>query len=183
MSTWVTENNIDWQLLSPAHRYLMRYPYSLTSLYRRIATELRHVLYFADWSEQSISGSLTPCWRREIAFYNHANPWEWATTWIPQTSDSNPTKQIQELGNQSIGDILFSDNSVQRSPLEFALLDSQHALNQHATKAIQCEPGARWFRRSTFFIKQQTIIIHETFFSDLIDTIAIAHKEQLDDQP
>jgi len=91
-------------------------------------------------------------WLRCVQIECENQPLIYARTVIPHFNANNPWHQIQQLGNQPLGEILFSRNDLQRSEFEFCLSNHWPELNQSLLA-----------RRCIFIQNQAPLLLTEVF--------------------
>lgn len=101
-----------------------------------------------------------PVWLRCVQIECENQPLIYARTVIPHFNANNPWHQIQQLGSQPLGEILFSRNDLQRSEFEFCLSD--HWPHQPANNP------AHFARRCLFQQNGYPLLLTEVFL-DFID--------------
>lgn len=81
--------------------------------------------------------------------------------------------QLQYLGENSLGLILFSDPKLQRSSFEFAILDANNEDYKKATNYLEIKPNFLVARRSVFCWQKKNLMVEEVFlpgkfFGDIV---------------
>ena len=133
-------------------------------------------LQFSGWKEIPFSERLcletSPherCWIREIVFYGHEKPWEWARTIIPESSLTGRLKAIQTLEDTPLGSLLFHEKSV-RSSLTFARLSPDMSFFE-SVKTFTHTPQHTWIRRSLFYVEKNPLLLYECFLAALLEAM------------
>ena len=85
----------------------------------------------------------------------------YARSVIPGWSDGNPWHEVQRLGNQPLGELLFSDRSLWRSPFEIRRLTR----GPHAALWGHDQAQAPWARRCEFRRAGAPLLLTEAFLS------------------
>jgi chorismate--pyruvate lyase len=76
--------------------------------------------------------------------------------------------QLQYLGEKPLGELLFNDPKLRRSPFEFALLRAGDEDYAKATAHLSVKPDLVWARRSIFCWQQKELMVEEVFLPGLI---------------
>lgn len=92
---------------------------------------------------------------REIVMTGHGQPWVFARSVIPLQTLSGELRHLKSLDNRPLGAMLFKDPSMQRSPIEAALLQPQQ-LHYRTDKPV-------WARRSVFQLRAKPLLVCEVF--------------------
>ncbi len=108
-----------------------------------------------------------PAWIRCVLLRGGAENWIYARTVIPHFLESNPWFHLQQLGNKPLGEVLFQDSTIQRTPFTFARQPLTNwpylALpSSHGNKAIG------YARRSVFTQQQAPLLLTEVFLPSLL---------------
>ena len=104
---------------------------------------------------------------REVALLCDGVPFVFAHSVLPLTSSAQDWPWFDQLGERSLGSMLFADPQIVRGELEYARLSPQHPLAQRAVQAgMQSSQGLRARRR--LFRRKQGIILVTEVFSPLI---------------
>jgi chorismate lyase len=74
---------------------------------------------------------------------------------------------LGKLGNRSLGTMLFTHPLVERHPLHFRKLHSQHPHYQRASQAANL-PDMLWARRSLFSLHGAPLLVTEMFLPDIL---------------
>ncbi len=112
-----------------------------------------------------------PTWVRCVLLKGGGKNWVYARTVIPHFSETNPWVHLQNLGNQPLGEILFQDSSIQRTPFTFSNppLDTWPYLSSQIT--IERYPEKGYARRSVFTQQQAPLLLTEVFLPCLLEDI------------
>ena len=89
-------------------------------------------------------------WSRRVVLKGMNQPWVVAHTLIPDTAFHSPLQRILELRNQPLGELLFTEPGMQRSPIEI------------------CRTQTGWGRRSIFTLYNQPLLVAEYLLPALI---------------
>lgn len=149
------------------YRKLLSYRDSLTQHLRKITGDkIVHRLTFANWSHadkrESNILNINPTdqvWVREIEWLYNNQLWISARVVIPQPTLMNNGSVFTELGNGSLGDILFTDPNLKRDAFEFCQLPLIHSDDQEKY----------WARRSVFHFYGKPLLVTEIFLPDFFN--------------
>ncbi|MHB1656352.1 MAG: chorismate--pyruvate lyase family protein [Burkholderiales bacterium] len=106
---------------------------------------------------------------RDVYLCCGSRPVVFAHSVLPQTSLSGRWIALKQLGNKSLGAVLFADPLVRRSPLQFRRLDVRHPLYRHAVRDLLSPPDYLWARRSLLMLAQRRILVTEVFLPDVFE--------------
>lgn len=107
-------------------------------------------------------------WIRCVLLRCQSNNWVYARTVIPNMQPENPWHELHNLGTKPLGEVLFDDKSLHRTPFEFnkVALKNWPYLNQHLALSEHRKPS---FARRSTFVKQQTpLLLTEVFLPELL---------------
>jgi chorismate--pyruvate lyase len=91
---------------------------------------------------------------REVRLIGNQQVWVYARSIIPASTLTGQERQLNHVGNRSLGTILFSDPTMHRGPLQISRLklsDQQEV----------------WARRSKFFLSGKPLLVCEVFLPAL----------------
>ena len=99
-----------------------------------------------------------------------AENWIYARTVIPHFLESNPWFHLQQLGNKPLGEVLFQDSSIQRTPFTFA---RQPLTNWPylPLSSNQDNKAIGYARRSVFTQQQAPLLLTEVFLPRLLKKV------------
>ncbi len=106
-------------------------------------------------------------WIRCVLLKGGEENWIYARTVIPHFSGSNPWMPLQQLGNKPLGEVLFQDNSIQRTPFTFA----RQSLNTWPYLPLsnnQTNSSVSYARRSVFTQQKAPLLLTEVFLPSLL---------------
>ncbi|RAU18091.1 chorismate lyase [Nitrincola tibetensis] len=86
---------------------------------------------------------------REVELLGKHQAWVYARSVVPLSTLKHCHQSLEQLGNRSLGTLLFTDPGIRRGALEVCQLSAKH----------QNYPS----RRSIFWIKQQPLLVTEIF--------------------
>lgn len=109
------------------------------------------------------------CYQREVRLMDgeHANVY--ARTVIPRETYLAMQHRFNHLGNKSLGELLFTDPSVKRGPIEMAKLKPGHWLYEMALLEESYRCDYLWARRSIFFLSGKKLLVNEIFLPTLLE--------------
>lgn len=87
---------------------------------------------------------------REVKLCGRETPWVFARTVIPVATLTGRQKQFSQLGNRSLGTVLFNDPSMRRGAFQISKLCLQSAEQV-------------WARRSLFYLDDKPLLVCEVF--------------------
>lgn len=91
---------------------------------------------------------------REVLLLGRGEPWVYARSVFPVSTLSGPQRQLREIGNRSLGSVLFRDPTMQREPLQIG--------------DLRLAGGTRlWARRSVFRLAGKPLLVCEVFLPAL----------------
>ncbi|WP_319558286.1 chorismate--pyruvate lyase family protein [Thiomicrorhabdus sp.] len=110
-------------------------------------------------------------WVRCVLLKCGQNNWVYARTVIPRLDALNPWHELQQLGTQPLGEILFELPNLERSPFEFSKdsLSYWPRLSEKlANPKLHNKPG--FARRSVFVRQNAPLLLTEVFLPGLTET-------------
>jgi len=108
-------------------------------------------------------------WVRCVVLKGQGKNWIYARTVIPNFSETNPWAHLQKLGNKPLGEVLFQDKSVKRTPFTFATqsLETWPYLTGHLGADTAKKTG--YARRSKFTQQGVPLLLTEVFLPGLLE--------------
>jgi len=106
---------------------------------------------------------------REVLLYCGDTPWVFARSVIPHKTLTGPRRSLGKLGNRPLGEILFSDPSIQRDALEVAEIAKGQRMYRCATQCLANPPAKVWGRRSVFYLHKKPLLVNEVFLPSIIE--------------
>ena len=103
---------------------------------------------------------------REVLLKLDGTPWVFARSVMPLNTLTAPGGELEQLGNRSLGSVLFNAPDMQRSEIEIAEFDAQSKvyLLSHLFSSM---PKASLFgRRSCFLLGGKSLLVSEVFLPD-----------------
>lgn len=169
--SWLPSNRLSKELLPQRHLQYFIDPRSSSKWLREITNnQIEFRLVLAEWGHANLEECLmlniipnTLVWIREVEWVYQDTLWVYARVVIPETSLVKEAKKFTEIGSQSLGDILFTDPCLKRSPFEICRLTQNHPYYMYACKDINWFPKELWARRSIFHFHNQPLLINEIF--------------------
>lgn len=106
---------------------------------------------------------------RQVQLYCDGTPVVYARSLIPAKAVSDRFKDLAAMGENPLGEKIFSDPQLRRSPIEWTQLTADHSLFQTAIKNIPTKviPQAIYGRRSLFYGAAKPILISEFFLPEI----------------
>lgn len=108
---------------------------------------------------------------REVYLYCGKNPVVFAHSVVARKNLRGAWCGLSNLGNKSLGTMLFTNPVVKRTPLQFKKLNSGHPLFHRACRDLQLAPFSLWARRSLFSLHGQPILVTEVFLPSILDLV------------
>lgn len=106
---------------------------------------------------------------RDVYLCCGASPVIFAHSVLPRASLAGHWSGLAQLGNRSLGAMLFADPLVRRSPLQFRRLDARHILYRQAIRNLLQPPLYLWARRSLLMLAQRRILVTEVFLPSVFE--------------
>lgn len=92
----------------------------------------------------------------------------YAQTIMPQSTITGTESMLAELGNQSLGQVLFQSRQATRGPIEYSEVDVNSPLGQFIEDALhQTIVKPCYIRRSTFHLNNKPLLVSECFLPEL----------------
>lgn len=169
--TWHTPEQVfaNWQLEETLQNWLL----DASSLTLRLKT------FTADFNVQVLhhaSAPLTPdehlqvqpgidtqCQVREVFLRAHNTPWVFARSVIPQ-APSGLLNELQQVGNNPLGQVLFTHPGVTLGEFELAVFSATSQLGRLNTQLTGFQQTL-FGRRRVFWVEQIPVLIAEVFLS------------------
>ena len=108
---------------------------------------------------------------RQVQLYCNQTPVVYARSLIPIKAVSDRFDDLDSMGENPLGEKIFSDPQLNRSPIEWTQLTSDHSLFQAAIESIPTTaiPNNIYGRRSLFYGAAKPIMISEFFLPKIKD--------------
>jgi len=107
-------------------------------------------------------------YQREVRLMDGDTANVYARTVVPLTTYQAMQQRFNSLGNKPLGEILFTDPSVKRGPIEIACLKPGQWLYEIALLEEDSYPAELWGRRSKFYIDGNVLLVNEIFLPSLL---------------
>lgn len=104
---------------------------------------------------------------REVLLYVDNIPVVFAQTEIPLSTLTDEQKKITEIGNTSLGKLLFQDPSMLRGQIEVTSFKANSPLHDFCQSIDQATDKTLWSRRSLFYINNKPLLVSELFLPAL----------------
>lgn len=106
-------------------------------------------------------------YQREVLLMDGNQANVYARTIVPRATYMSMQHRFNQLGNKPLGELLFTDASVRRGPIQIACLKPGQWLYEMALLEAAERPANLWARRSQFYISGQPLLVNEIFLSTL----------------
>ncbi|WP_022942336.1 chorismate--pyruvate lyase family protein [Psychromonas hadalis] len=100
---------------------------------------------------------------REVFLYCDNRPVVFAQTEIPFSTITEQQEELAEIGEQSLGKILFQDPSMLRGQIEVTEFKQGSLFHQLANDLKQSVDHSLWARRSLFYLNNKPLLVSELF--------------------
>jgi chorismate--pyruvate lyase len=100
---------------------------------------------------------------REVLLFCDDVPQVFARSLLPLKSLTGEEQQLAHLGNQSLGQVLFSKKELRRKCIEISNFSLNSAVYTLAQQLDLTSPTELWGRRSTFILNDKPLIVGEIF--------------------
>lgn len=147
--------------------------HSMTQRMAAVSPSLRIRVLHERWdrprrSEIALLNSQQLAWVRTITMNHGDTPWIAARSVIPRTACQHHGGQLQRLGTEPLGHILFQHPETKRAHLQWAHIKTQH--HDHAwLQSIENNMAPYyWARRSVIIWQTHPILVNEFFLPALL---------------
>jgi len=106
-------------------------------------------------------------YQREVLLMDGNNANVYARTVVPRTTYMALQHRFNQLGNKPLGELLFTDPTVVRGPIEIACLKPGQWLYEMALLEEPSRPAVLWGRRSQFYLSGKPLLVNEIFLPAL----------------
>ena len=106
-------------------------------------------------------------YQREVRLMDGDRANVYARTVVPRATYLNMPHRFNQLGSRPLGELLFTDPTVERGPIEIACLKPGQWLYEMALLEEDVRPKALWGRRSHFYIAGKPLLVNEIFLPAL----------------
>ncbi|GAA5133276.1 chorismate--pyruvate lyase family protein [Thalassotalea piscium] len=100
---------------------------------------------------------------REVLLFCDDNPQVFARSLIPLRSLTGNERQLAELGEQSLGQVLFNSPNLFRKDIEIASFSDNSTVFKFASTYVLPELKQLWGRRSVFMLGEKPLMVAEVF--------------------
>ncbi|NQZ90237.1 MAG: chorismate lyase [Colwellia sp.] len=100
---------------------------------------------------------------REVLLYCDDVPQVFARSILPLKSLTGEEQQLAHLGNQSLGQVLFSNKNLYRKSIEISAFSHSSAVSKLAHQLELPTQTELWGRRSTFMLHDKPLMVAEVF--------------------
>jgi chorismate--pyruvate lyase len=100
---------------------------------------------------------------REVLLYCDDVPQVFARSLLPLKSLTGEEQQLAHLGNQSLGQVLFSKKDLIRKSIEISAFSQSSAVSRLAIELGLPAQKELWGRRSTFMLHSKPLLVAEIF--------------------
>lgn len=107
-------------------------------------------------------------YQREVRLMDGGEANVYARTVIPLATFQAMKQRFNTLGNRPLGDLLFTDPSVKRGPIEITCLKPGQWLYEMAVMEGSSRPEKLWGRRSHFYLSGNKLLVNEIFLPTLV---------------
>ena len=105
---------------------------------------------------------------RQVHLLCGDTPWVFARTVIPLPSFMGGLRRLTQLGNHSLGAVLFADPRLERSPIEVARIEPRQRLYRRSRGMAIPDGNPVWGRRSVFCLQGNSLLVSEFFLPELL---------------
>ena len=107
-------------------------------------------------------------WSREVFLYADGRPVVFAHSACARQHLCGAWAAVRNLGDRPLGALLFAHPLVERKPLHYKVLRSDHPLYQRAATALGDPPRRLWARRSLFYLHDTPLLVTEVFLPEIL---------------
>ena len=108
-------------------------------------------------------------YQREVRLMDGVHATVYARTIVPLDTYLSMQHRFNSLGNKPLGELLFTDPTVKRGPIEIACLKPGQWLYEMALLEEELRPEELWARRSHFYLNGKILLVNEMFLPTLLD--------------
>ncbi len=150
-------------------------PHSLTARIRRRCRRfsvrpLKQGRAAADRDEACLIGAARSQVRtREVLLYADGVPVVFAHSVVSMEDVRGAWRMFAGIGARPLGELLFADARIARSPLSVRRLDARHPLYRRVREAGIVVDGPLWARRSLFMRAGRPLLVTEVFLPAISD--------------
>ncbi|MDF1588325.1 MAG: chorismate lyase [Gammaproteobacteria bacterium] len=155
---WITERGSLTRRLEHSNQY----PFSVQLLSNSWARPLADESHALDIEPTEL------VYQREVRLMDGDQANVYARTIVPRATFMAMQSRFNNLGNTSLGELLFTDATVERGDIEVACLKPGQCLYEMAMSEQQQRPEQVWARRSLFYLSGKKLLVNEIFLPTLI---------------
>ncbi|MDR0771142.1 MAG: chorismate lyase [Burkholderiales bacterium] len=132
------------------------------SRFERVCPDERSLL-LADKSDRRATALM-----REVSLVCDGRPLVFGHSILLSRKSGFLARSLKQIGNRSLGSLLFTCPDIRRGSLYFKRIDRQHALYAKSVAALGNEPASSfWARRSVFSLRSEQVCVTEVFSPQL----------------
>jgi chorismate--pyruvate lyase len=176
-SLFPVEMQADWQApdvfdIDPILRDWLLDPLSLTARLKRHCQHFRVQVLgqsISRCSEQEATDDINAGEQvliREVLLFCDDKPQVFARSLLPLRSLTGAEQQLAQLGNQSLGQVLFNNPELIRKGIEISSFDQQSSVAKLAKHCQLPVTTELWGRRSIFVLHNKPLMVAEVFLPD-----------------
>lgn len=106
---------------------------------------------------------------REVYLYADGRPVVFAHSACAPADLQGSWRALRDLGNRSLGSLLFTHPLVERHPLRYKALQFHHPLYRSAATLLGGAPQRLWARRSLFTLHGAPLLVTEVFLPHILE--------------
>jgi chorismate--pyruvate lyase len=103
---------------------------------------------------------------REVLLHCDGVAHVFAQTEIPESTLSETQNKLANLGEESLGKVLFKNKTLQRGKIEIAEFRANSPIHHFIGSLLQNCDHSLWARRSLFYIDKKPLLVSEIFLPD-----------------
>jgi chorismate--pyruvate lyase len=115
---------------------------------------------------------------REVLLYCDDIPQVFARSLLPLKSLTGEEQKLAHLGNQSLGQVLFSNKDLYRKCIEISAFSQNSAVYKLANQLELPAQTELWGRRSTFMLHDKPLMVAEIFLPNAFAYQSIHSQEK-----
>jgi chorismate--pyruvate lyase len=155
---WITERGS----LTRRLKHSNQYPFSVQLLGNSWSTPLEDECSILEIPSAEL------VYQREVKLMDGEQANVYARTVVPRATFIAMQSRFDNLGNTSLGELLFTEPSVERGEIEVACLKPGQCLYEMALNDEPQRPDELWARRSIFYLSGKKLLVNEIFLPTLI---------------
>ena len=103
---------------------------------------------------------------REVLLFCDGKPQVFARSLLPLSSLTGEEQQLAHLGEQPLGQVIFSKPNLVRHAIEISELTELSSVGKLAKALTLPEAKTMWGRRSLFYLDDKPLVVAEVFLPD-----------------